>query len=87
MKYSFMTFSCPELSLDEVLNLAKSIGYDGVEPRLVSKHKHGIETDISASQRLEIKKKFSDSGISACCIATSVDSSKKLVETWGNIKR
>ena len=71
MKYSFMTFSCPQLSLDEVLSLAKSIGYDGVEPRLVSGHKHGIEVDIDATKRGEIKDKFADSGIAACCVATS----------------
>ena len=71
MKYSFMTFSCPDLTLDEVLALAKRVGYDGVEPRLVSKHKHGIETDIDAAQRAEIKKKFADSGIAPCCVATS----------------
>lgn len=71
MKYAFMTFSCPQLNLDEVLALAKRIGYDGVEPRLVSKHKHGIETDISAAARKEVKRKFEDSGIAACCVATS----------------
>ena len=37
MKYSFMTFSCPQLDLDEVLSLAKQTGYDGVEPRAVSR--------------------------------------------------
>lgn len=71
MKYSFMTFSCPELTLDEVLALAKKIGYDGVEPRLVSKHGHGIEVDISADTRKEVKAKFADSGIVPCCVATS----------------
>lgn len=71
MKYSFMTFSCPQLSLDEVLSLAKRTGYDGVEPRVVSNHKHGIETDTNAAKRREIKNKFAESGIAACCVATS----------------
>ncbi len=71
MKYSFMTFSCPQLSLDEVLSLAKRIGYDGVEPRVVSNHKHGIETDTDDAKRREIKSKFAQSGIAACCVATS----------------
>ena len=71
MKYSFMTFSCPELSLDEVISLAKRTGYDGVEPRVVANHKHGIETDISTAKRQEIKSKFAQSGVAACCIATS----------------
>jgi sugar phosphate isomerase/epimerase len=71
MKYSFMTFSCPQLTLDEALALAKRIGYDGVEPRLVSNHKHGIEVDIDAAKRKEVKSKFEDSGIAAACVATS----------------
>ncbi len=71
MKYSFMTFSCPQLSLDDALSLAKRIGYDGVEPRVASGHKHGIETDIDAAKRREIRSKFAESGIAACCVATS----------------
>ena len=71
MKYSFMSFSCPQLSLDEMLALAKRIGYDGVEPRLVSGHKHGIEVGINVSARREIRNRFADSGIAACCVATS----------------
>ena len=43
MKYAFMTFSCPELDLDGVLDLAGRMGYDGIEPRLDSKHAHGVE--------------------------------------------
>ena len=34
MKYSFMTFSCPELTLDEVLATARRFGYDAIEPRI-----------------------------------------------------
>ena len=30
MKYAFMSFSCPALSLDEMLSLAKRLGYDGI---------------------------------------------------------
>jgi len=71
MKYSFMSFSCPQLSLDEMLALAKRLGYDGVEPRVVSKHAHGIETDIDAAARDDIKRRVADSGVPLCCIATS----------------
>lgn len=71
MKYAFMTFSCPKLTLDEVLSLAKRMGYDGVEPRIVSGHGHGIEVDIDAAARKEARSKFEDSGIAAACVATS----------------
>lgn len=71
MKYSFMSFSCPELSLEETLSLAKKIAYDAIEPRISAGHKHGIELDTTASGRKEIKQKAIDSGIVLCCIATS----------------
>ena len=76
MKYSFMTFSCPELGLDEVLSVAKGYGYDGIEPRIGSGHKHGIEFDTSGAERKEIKQKAIDSGIAFCCVATSCQYSR-----------
>ena len=71
MKYSFMSFSCPNLSLDAMLALAKEYGYDGIEPRIEANHSHGIELDIDADRRKEIKQKVANSGIALCCVATS----------------
>ncbi|MDA1192410.1 MAG: sugar phosphate isomerase/epimerase [Candidatus Poribacteria bacterium] len=71
MKYSFMTFSTPNLSLDENLALAKKHGWDGIEPRTVSKHGHGVEFDASPAKRNEIRAKAEDAGVALCCIATS----------------
>ena len=45
MKFSFMTFSCPELTLDQVLSMAKEFGYDGIEPRISASHQQGVEFD------------------------------------------
>lgn len=71
MKYAFMSFSCPQLPLDEMLSLAKRLGYDGIEPRMDSGHKHGVEVDADVAARREIKRKAADSGIAICCVATS----------------
>jgi len=71
MKFSFMSFSCPELSLTEMLQLAKDLGYDAVEPRVAAKHKHGIETVLSAADRAAVKAKSEAIGIPFSCIATS----------------
>jgi len=71
MKYSFMTFSCPELTWDEVLATATRFGYDGVEPRAQAKHAHGVETTATAEERATIKQKAADAGIAICCVATS----------------
>ncbi|MCX7704760.1 MAG: sugar phosphate isomerase/epimerase [bacterium] len=72
MKFSFMSFSCPESTLIEMLEYAKKYGYDGVEPRAQAQHKHGIELETSSKKRKEIKKIFQDSGIECACIATSI---------------
>jgi sugar phosphate isomerase/epimerase len=66
-----MTFSTPELSFDDVLDLAKNIGYVGVEPRIVADHKHGIELELSAAGRAAAKSKAEQRGIEIGCIATS----------------
>lgn len=71
MKYSFMTFSCPELTLGEVLQLAKRLGYDGVEPRISNNHKHGLEPETDKKTRAEARRLVADSGVVLSCIATS----------------
>lgn len=71
LKYSFMTFSCPELTLDGVLALAKRLGYDGVEPRIEAKHQHGIELEASTEQRAQIRRQVAASGVALACVATS----------------
>ena len=72
MKYSYMSFSTPDLSLDDMLAAAKRFGYDGVEPRLDCRHKHGVEVDASADQRRKIRETFRKSGVALACVATSL---------------
>ena len=71
MNYSFMSFSCPDLSLPDMLSLAKRLGYDGVEPRAQAKHAHGVEVDSDASQRAAFKQQAEEAGIALGCVATS----------------
>ena len=62
MKYSFMSFSCPQLTLGELLATARRFGYDGVEPRLDRQHRHGVENTASAARRKEIQKQAAADG-------------------------
>lgn len=71
MKYAFMTFSCPDWTLDEVLAAAQRYGYDGVELRVDANHKHGVELSNSAAQRAAAKTKAAASSVALCCVATS----------------
>jgi len=67
-----MTFSCPRLTLADVLALARRCGYDGIEPRTVSGHAHGVELDADAARRAEIRKSAEAAGVAICCVATSL---------------
>jgi sugar phosphate isomerase/epimerase len=71
LKYAFMTFSTPKLSLTEALATAKQYGYAGIEPRTDAGHGHGVEVAASAEQRKGIKKTAADSGVAIACLATS----------------
>lgn len=71
MNYSFMTFSCPTLSFEEALRMAKMYGYNGIEPRITAKHEHGIEPDADDAHLADCKASAEAAGIAICCIATS----------------
>ena len=72
MKYAFMTFSTPELTLAEVLATAREYGYDGIEPRLDAGHRHGIEVAAGTAERAAIRRQVAESGIALACLATSL---------------
>ncbi len=71
MRYSFMTFSTPALTLDEVLATAARYGYDGIEPRLDAGHRHGVERNTDAAARAAIRTAVANSGLALSCLATS----------------
>jgi sugar phosphate isomerase/epimerase len=71
MNYAFMSFSCPELTFAEMLSTASDIGYDGLEPRTVSNHKHGVEVEADAALRETIRQQAADAGIDIGCVACS----------------
>jgi len=70
MKYAFMTFSNPAWTLEETLAAAKRYGYDGIEVRIGSGHKHGLELSSDATQRAAARQRAEEYGVSICCIAT-----------------
>lgn len=71
MNYSFMSFSCPDMDLKQLLQTARRYGYAGIEPRLGSGHQHGIELDASDAFLLEARDMANDNNVSLCCLATS----------------
>ncbi|MFW6457726.1 MAG: sugar phosphate isomerase/epimerase family protein [Planctomycetota bacterium] len=71
MKYSFMSFSCPEASFEEMVDYANEFGYDGIEPRTQSAHGHGLEFDAPAGHKEKCRDYADRNGVDICCIATS----------------
>ena len=69
MNYSFMSFSCPEASLREALELATKFGYGGFEPRVESNHAHKIELELSKAEREEVAALSQELGVEICCLA------------------
>jgi len=82
LKYSFMTFACPRYSLDEVTATAARHGYDGVEPRAMEGHRHGVELERTPAERAAIRKTFQDAGLAIACIATSVQFNQPERKEW-----
>jgi len=66
-----MSFSCPQLTLPEILELARRYGYDAVEARISSKHKHGIELTASRGFRDQCRSELENHAVPICCVATS----------------
>ncbi len=71
MKYAFMSFSCPQASLQDMLAMAARYGYDAIELRADAGHQHGVEPHINAAERQAIRRAVQHAGIPICCIATS----------------
>jgi len=72
IELSTMSSVCPDWTLDEVLAGMKRHGYKGLEPRVEWEHKCGIEADLSAAARAEVRDKVAGEGLEICCLATSV---------------
>lgn len=69
MKYAFMSFSCEDADLNQMLDLARLYGYEGIEPRTGHIHKHGVELDLSAEDRKRALDLANEKGVAFACIA------------------
>jgi sugar phosphate isomerase/epimerase len=71
LNYAFMSFSCPQASLSEMLAMAKQYGYAGIEPRIAEGHAHGIEPECDMPARRAGLQQAQEAGVAICCVATS----------------
>ena len=67
-----MSSVCPDWNLAEIIAGMKRHGYRGLEPRVEWGHACGIEAELTADARQEIRARMADEGLEICCMATSV---------------
>jgi sugar phosphate isomerase/epimerase len=72
MQYAFMSFSTPELDLEESIRVAERYGYAGLEPRLDAGHAHGIEVSATPAARAAIRERMRTGSVRLACLASSL---------------
>ena len=72
MRLAFSTLGCPTWSLDQILRAALDYGYEGVEVRGIQEHLDLRQSPhFAASQTPITRRRFSESGLSICCLGSS----------------
>lgn len=67
MKLAFSTLGVPGMPLDQVLTLAAENGYEGVELRAMDTEP--VNPGLSAAERADVARKFTETGITPLTIA------------------
>ena len=71
MKLGLLTFNmAAEWDLDEIITNCLELGFEGVEFRTQREHAHGVEVDLSAPRREDVRSKFEEAGLAICGIST-----------------
>lgn len=72
MKLAFMSSTCPNFTIDEVITLATKLGCEGFEPRVGWGHANGIDVGSPPERVRALSMQLADAGIAIPCIATSI---------------
>ena len=72
MKFAFSTLACPDWTLSQILSIASSEVYDGIELRFIENEDSLWKLPaFRGSELARTKQTIADSGISICCVDTS----------------
>ncbi len=72
MKLGMVTYQMgKDMTCPELIDLCQKAGLEGVELRTT--HKHGVEVELNASKRAEVKKLFADSGIAIAGLGSTFE--------------
>src|SRR5215467_1275972 len=72
MKLAFSTLGCPNWELDQIVETAKRLGYDGVELRAIGGNLDLLACpEFRADNLTKTRALFEDKGLEICCVDTS----------------
>ena len=72
MKLSFSTLACPDWTMSQIIAIARSNGYDGIELRFVENEDSLWKLSVFRGEGLATTKKMlADNGLAICCVDTS----------------
>jgi sugar phosphate isomerase/epimerase len=75
-RLGFTTAVTPALELDDLVEAARSNGYQGIELVMPAPdgeaHAHGIGPDMSPPRMAEVHRAFADAGLGVSCVATAL---------------
>lgn len=72
MKLSLLTYNMAKSwDLPKVVEMARAGGFAGIELRVESNHKHGVELETTPEQRREIRDRVQDGYLEIACIGVS----------------
>jgi sugar phosphate isomerase/epimerase len=72
MKLGFMTSMAQDKGVPELINMAKTHGYQAIEFRPEWKQAHGVELSMTKTQRKDTRARFADNGIEISAISPGV---------------
>lgn len=72
MKLGFMTSLAQDKTIPQLVDLARTYGYQGIEFRPEWKQAHGVELSMSKAERKEARTRFADAGIEISAVSPGV---------------
>jgi sugar phosphate isomerase/epimerase len=72
MKLGFMSSMAQDKTIPQLIDMARTYGYQSIEFRPEWKHAHGVELTMTSAMRMEARKRFADTGIDISAISPGI---------------
>ncbi len=72
MKISFMSSTCPNYTVRDIVETCTRLGFQGFEPRIEWNHAHGLEPGAAPTALSEARRIWEDAGVEVPCVASGI---------------